>query len=126
MGRLAPTSPCCSCTAAHVSTCIESRNAGTVESRGMRVRLLVEAQEGVSWDQWMALASAVEHSGFEALFTSDHYATSLGNEDQPGLDAWTLLAAIGARTERIRLGTLVTPVTFRHPVVLAKAIATVD
>lgn len=92
----------------------------------MRVCLMIEGQEGVSWDQWVALALACEEHGFDALFRSDHYV-SFGHETEWGsLDAWTTLTALAAKTERIRLGTLVSPVTFRHPSALAKAVVTAD
>jgi alkanesulfonate monooxygenase SsuD/methylene tetrahydromethanopterin reductase-like flavin-dependent oxidoreductase (luciferase family) len=91
----------------------------------MRVALMVEGQEGVSWDDWVALAEACEDYGIEAMFRSDHYL-SLGARERVATDAWTLLGALAARTSRLRLGTLVSPVTFRHPSVLAKAAATVD
>ncbi len=85
---------------------------------------MVEGQEGVSWEQWAAIARACDEVGLDGLFRSDHY-TSMGEE--PGaLDAWATLAALAAVTERIRLGTLVSPVTFRHPSVLAKNVVTVD
>jgi F420-dependent oxidoreductase-like protein len=90
----------------------------------MRVCVMVEGQEGVAWEQWAALARACDEAGLDGLFRSDHYA-STGAE--PGaLDAWATLAALAAITERIRLGTLVSPVTFRHPSVLAKNVVTVD
>jgi len=92
----------------------------------MRVCLMVEGQEGVGWDQWVALAVACEEHGFDALFRSDHYV-SFGREAEWGsLDAWATIAALSARTERVRLGTLVSPVTFRHPSQLAKAVVTAD
>ena len=87
---------------------------------------MVEGQEGVTWHQWLALADATERFGFEGLFRSDHYFSAEGVGGRGSTDAWTLLAALAARTDRIRLGTLVSPVTFRLPSVLAKAAATVD
>jgi len=92
----------------------------------MRVCLMVEGQEGVSWDQWLALADACERFGFEGLFRSDHYLAIGGPPELGSLDAWATLAGLAARTSRIRLGTLVSPATFRHPSVLAKSAATVD
>jgi alkanesulfonate monooxygenase SsuD/methylene tetrahydromethanopterin reductase-like flavin-dependent oxidoreductase (luciferase family) len=91
----------------------------------MRIDLMVEGQEGVSWEQWLALAEACEKHGIEALFRSDHYL-SQADPDRAATDAWTLLGALAARTSKLRLGTLVSPVTFRHPAVVAKAAATVD
>jgi F420-dependent oxidoreductase-like protein len=92
----------------------------------MRVCLMVEGQEDVSWDDWLALARAAEEAGLEALFRSDHYASVADRRDRGSLDAWTTLSALAARTERIRLGALVSPATFRHPSVLARSVVTVD
>lgn len=86
---------------------------------------MVEGQEGVSWPQWQALAEACERHGIGTLFRSDHYLSQTDGS-RPATDAWTLLAALAARTSTLRLGTLVSPVTFRHPAVVAKAAATVD
>jgi alkanesulfonate monooxygenase SsuD/methylene tetrahydromethanopterin reductase-like flavin-dependent oxidoreductase (luciferase family) len=92
----------------------------------MRVCLMIEGQEGVTWDQWVTLALACEEFGLEGLFRSDHYV-SFGHEDEWGsLDAWATLSALASKTERIRLGTMVSPVTFRHPSELAKVVATAD
>jgi alkanesulfonate monooxygenase SsuD/methylene tetrahydromethanopterin reductase-like flavin-dependent oxidoreductase (luciferase family) len=91
----------------------------------MRVALMVEGQEGPSWDEWLALADACEEHGLEALFRSDHYL-SQADPGRPATDGWTLIGALAARTSKLRLGTLVSPVTFRHPAVVAKAAATAD
>jgi F420-dependent oxidoreductase-like protein len=91
----------------------------------LRFSLMLEGQEGVTWAQWLAIAETCERLGYEGLVTSDHYLSVV--EPDPGSnDAWTLLGALAARTERLRLGTMVSPVTFRLPVVLAKAATTVD
>src|ERR687896_1226743 len=92
----------------------------------MRVCLMIEGQEDVTWEQWLALAGACEEHGLEALFRSDHYESVMGMRERGSLDAWTTLAALAARTSRVRLGTLVSPATFRHPSVLAKSVVTVD
>jgi F420-dependent oxidoreductase-like protein len=94
--------------------------------RAVRFCVMVEGQQGVSWKRWVALADACERLGFEGLFRSDHYFSSAGADGKGSTDAWTLLAGLAARTERIRLGTLVSPVTFREPALLAKAAMTVD
>jgi alkanesulfonate monooxygenase SsuD/methylene tetrahydromethanopterin reductase-like flavin-dependent oxidoreductase (luciferase family) len=86
---------------------------------------MIEGQEGVTWEQWLALAQACEQHGVEAMFRSDHYSGFHGG-DAGALDAWATLAALAARTEKLRLGTLVSPGTFRHPSVLAKNAVTVD
>jgi alkanesulfonate monooxygenase SsuD/methylene tetrahydromethanopterin reductase-like flavin-dependent oxidoreductase (luciferase family) len=87
---------------------------------------MIEGQEGVSWEQWVALADACEEHGIETLFRSDHYLSQGDGGSRDALDAWTTLAGLAARTTRLRLGTLVSPVTFRHPAVLAKSAVTVD
>jgi F420-dependent oxidoreductase-like protein len=87
---------------------------------------MVEGQEGVAWDQWLALARACERGGLDGLFRSDHYLSVFGRTERGSLDAWSTLAALASCTERIRLGTLVSPATFRHPSELAKVVATVD
>jgi F420-dependent oxidoreductase-like protein len=91
----------------------------------MRVCLMIEGQEGVTWEEWVGLARLVEQHGLEGLFRSDHY-TAIIRRQADALDAWTTLAGLAAVTDRIRLGTLVSPATFRHPSVLARMAATVD
>jgi F420-dependent oxidoreductase-like protein len=86
---------------------------------------MIEGQEGVTWDDWVRLAHLTERHGLEGLFRSDHY-TAIIRPEADALDAWTTLAGLAAITERIRLGTLVSPATFRHPSVLARMAATVD
>ncbi len=87
---------------------------------------MIEGQEGVEWEQWLALALAAEAAGLEGLFRSDHYRSIVRGEPAGSLDAWATLAALAARTESLRLGTMVSPVTFRPASVLAKSVATVD
>ena len=91
----------------------------------MRLALMIEGQEGVTWEDLVALASACEEHGVEALFRSDHYVSGF-DESRPALDAWTTIAGLAAHTTRLELGTLVSPGTFRHPSVLARAAATAD
>ena len=86
---------------------------------------MIEGQEDVSWEQWVALAHACEEHGVDALFRSDHYRGGL-REPGGSLDAWTTLAGLAAITSRVRLGTMVSPVTFRHAGVLARSVVTVD
>ncbi len=91
----------------------------------MRLCLMIEGQEGVLWDEWLALARAVESVGLEGLFRSDHY-TSFHAAPGPAMDAWATIAGLAAATSRIRLGTLVTPATFRPPSELARVVVTAD
>src|SRR5918994_5914193 len=92
----------------------------------MRVCLMIEGQESVTWEQWRALAKACEEGPIEALFRSDHYLSVMGAEGRGSLDAWTTLGALAAVSTTLRLGALVSPVTFRHPSVLAKGVVTAD
>src|SRR3954454_1548980 len=92
----------------------------------MRVCLMIEGQESVSWDEWLALAKACEESPIDALFRSDHYLSVMDKSDRGSLDAWATIAGLAAVTSDLRLGTLVSPVTFRHPSVLAKNVVTAD
>jgi alkanesulfonate monooxygenase SsuD/methylene tetrahydromethanopterin reductase-like flavin-dependent oxidoreductase (luciferase family) len=94
--------------------------------RSMDICLMIEGQEGVSWEQWLALAQATESANLQGLFRSDHYRSIVRGEPAGSLDAWATLAALAARTQRIRLGTMVSPVTFRPAAVLAKNVVTVD
>jgi F420-dependent oxidoreductase-like protein len=91
------------------------------------VCLMIEGQEGVEWPQWVALAQACEEHRLPALFRSDHYMNLDGQHpDRGSLDAWGTLCALAAVTDTVRLGTLVSPATFRHPANLAKLVATAD
>jgi alkanesulfonate monooxygenase SsuD/methylene tetrahydromethanopterin reductase-like flavin-dependent oxidoreductase (luciferase family) len=92
----------------------------------MRIALFLEGQEGIDWPQFLSQAQAAEAAGIEALFRSDHYRSIVRGEPAGSLETWVSLGAIAACTERIRLGTLVSPVTFRHVSVLAKSVVTVD
>ena len=93
---------------------------------GMRVCLMIEGQEDVTWEDWVALARACEEHGVETLFRSDHYLSVEGRGERASLDAWATLAALAGITSTVRLGTLVSPATFRHPSELAKVVASVD
>src|SRR6478609_9693101 len=94
---------------------------------GMRFRIFTEPQEGATYDDQLAVALLAEELGFDAYFRSDHY---IGFFNPPGLpgptDAWITLAGLARDTTRLRLGTLVSPVTFRNPGPLAITVAQVD
>ena len=92
----------------------------------MRYALMTEPQQGLSYDEILALARAAEEAGLEAFFRSDHYASFPGESGQPTTDAWTTLAGLARETTSIRLGVLVSPVTFRIPGSFAKVIQTAD
>lgn len=94
----------------------------------MDLRIFVEPQQGASYEQQLAMARTAEDEGFDAFFRSDHYLAFDGpGNGLPGpTDAWVTLAALARETTSIRLGTLVSPVTFRHPGPLAITVAQVD
>ena len=92
----------------------------------MRYALMIEPQQGCSYADQLAIARRAEAAGFETFFRSDHYDRFPGGGGRPPTDAWTVLAGLARETTRIRLGALVSPVTFRHPGTLAKIVATVD
>jgi alkanesulfonate monooxygenase SsuD/methylene tetrahydromethanopterin reductase-like flavin-dependent oxidoreductase (luciferase family) len=92
----------------------------------LEIGLSVEGQEGVSWSQWLDLGRVAEKHGFAALYRSDHYLSEYPGSNRGALDAWGTICGLAAVTSRIRLGTLVSPVTFRHPSVLAKLAVTAD
>jgi F420-dependent oxidoreductase-like protein len=92
----------------------------------MRFALMTEPQQGLSYDEILAAARTAETAGLEAFFRSDHYASFPGEAGLPTTDAWATLAGLARDTTRIRLGSLVSPVTFRIPGQFAKMVATVD
>jgi F420-dependent oxidoreductase-like protein len=92
----------------------------------MRFALMIEPQQGLTYADQLEIARLAERLGFEALFRSDHYATFPGDADGPATDAWTVLAGLARETSTIRLGSLVSPVTFRHPGSFVKVVTTVD
>jgi F420-dependent oxidoreductase-like protein len=92
----------------------------------MDLRIFTEPQQGATYDQLLAVAQKTEECGFDAFFRSDHYMTIGGDGGVGSTDAWVTLGALARETSRIRLGTLVTPVTFRLPGPLAISVAQVD
>lgn len=92
----------------------------------MDICLMIEGQEDVSWEDWLALARACEEHGVGTMFRSDHYLSVVDRRERGSLDAWATIAALAAVTDRLRLGTLVSPATFRHPAVLAKSVVSAD
>jgi F420-dependent oxidoreductase-like protein len=93
----------------------------------MQLRIFTEPQQGADYDTLLRVAQAAESLGFDAFFRSDHYLKMGSVSGLPGpTDAWITLAGLALQTERIRLGTLMSPVTFRYPGPLAISVAQVD
>lgn len=93
----------------------------------MKLRIFTEPQQGASYFDLLAVAQRAEHLGFDAFFRSDHYLRMGSVSGMPGpSDSYVTLAGIARETSNIRLGTLVTSATFRHPGVLAISVANVD
>lgn len=92
----------------------------------MELRIFTEPQQGATYDDLLAVALEAEELGFGAFFRSDHYL-GMGTEGLPGpSDAWITLAGLARETSTIRLGTMMTSATFRHPGPLAISVANVD
>ena len=93
----------------------------------MHLRIMTEPQQGADYGRLLAVARATEQLGFDAFFRSDHYLNMGDGDGLPGpTDAWLTLAGLALQTSRIKLGTLVTPATFRYPGPLAISVAQVD
>ena len=87
---------------------------------------MIEGQEDLSWDRWKRLACTVEHCGYAGLFRSDHFPNMRTGAYRDGLELWSSLAWLAENTERIEFGPLVSPVSFRHPVISAWQASSVD
>ena len=92
----------------------------------MRVGIMIEGQEGLTWERWSRLIRAAEDLGYESLCRSDHVTALQGQSRRPSLDTWTSLSVLAARTRRIRFGPMVCPITFYHPLLLAKMAVALD
>ncbi|PVE73651.1 LLM class F420-dependent oxidoreductase [Microbacterium testaceum] len=93
----------------------------------MEYCLFTEPQQGFTYDDQLAFARSAERHGLDGFFRSDHYLRMGEGDPRPGpTDAWTTLAGLARETSRIRLGTLVSSVTYRVPSILAIQVAQVD
>ncbi len=91
----------------------------------IEVAIMIEGQNGLTWQRWMRMAEAVEALGFVGLYRSDHY-TNATPPDLDSLECWVSLAWLASHTKRIEFGSLVSPVSFRHPTMLARQAAAID
>jgi alkanesulfonate monooxygenase SsuD/methylene tetrahydromethanopterin reductase-like flavin-dependent oxidoreductase (luciferase family) len=91
----------------------------------MKVGIIVEGQEGMSWDAWRRLAAQTEALGFDSLWRSDHLLSTM-DEGREAHETWLALTVAALETQRLQIGSLVSPMTFRHPAMLAKLAVSVD
>src|SRR5687768_17253616 len=102
---------------------------GAVRTRkgsAMKLGVMIEGQEGVTWELWRKLAEKVDAWGFDSLGRSDHIRTLTGGEHKQLVEAWTVLTYLATATKRLRFGTVVSPMTFRHPAMIALQATAVD
>jgi F420-dependent oxidoreductase-like protein len=95
------------------------------ENRMLEIAIMIEGQNGLNWQRWQRLATAVEALGFAGLFRSDHY-TNANPPDMDSLELWVSLTWLASHTQRIQFGPLVTPLSFRNPSMTARMAAAVD
>jgi len=91
----------------------------------IEIAIMIEGQNGLNWPRWQRLARAVEELGFTGLYRSDHY-TNTNPPDLDSLELWISLTWLASHTQRIEFGSLVSPVSFRHPTMTARMAAAVD
>jgi alkanesulfonate monooxygenase SsuD/methylene tetrahydromethanopterin reductase-like flavin-dependent oxidoreductase (luciferase family) len=91
----------------------------------MKLGLLVESEEGLDWESWRRTYATAERLGFESVWISDHLASPWSTE-RHGLEPWVALSVAAAETARVRLGTLVSPITFRQPSLVARTAEAID
>jgi F420-dependent oxidoreductase-like protein len=91
----------------------------------MDVAIMIEGQNGLTWPRWQRIVRAVEDLGFAGLYRSDHF-TNMNPPDLDSLELWVSLIWLAANTKRIVFGPLVTPLSFRHPVMTLRMATAVD
>jgi len=92
----------------------------------LELNVMIEGQEGLTWDRWQRLARAAEEGGYGGLYRSDHLTGLFGDATRPSLETWASLAWLATATRRIRFGPIVCPMTFYQPALLAKRAAAID
>ena len=92
----------------------------------LELNVMIEGQEGLTWERWQRLARAAEDGGFGGLYRSDHLTGLFGDPTRPSLETWASLAWLATATRRIRFGPIVCPLTFYQPALLAKRAAAID
>ena len=94
--------------------------------KGLELNVMIEGQEGLTWERWQRLARAAEDGGFAGLYRSDHLTGLFGDSTRPSLETWASLPWLATATRRIRFGPIVSPLTFYQPALLAKRAAAID
>src|SRR3984893_451053 len=91
-----------------------------------KVGIMIEAQEGLTWERWRSICHDTDSLGFDSLRRSDHLISLMDAPERDCIECWISLALAAEWTERIQFGPMVSPMTFRHPAILAKMAAAVD
>ena len=91
----------------------------------LEIAIMIEGQNGLNWARWQNIARLVEDAGFVGLYRSDHF-TNMNPPDKDSLELWVSLTWLASHTKRIEFGSLVSPVSFRHPVLTARMASAVD
>lgn len=91
----------------------------------MQIGIMIEGQMGLNWQNWAKILQTAEDAGYQCVFRSDHFSNPTG-EFQDSLELFASLVYAASHTKRIEFGSLVTPITFRHPAIIAQSAAAVD
>ena len=91
-----------------------------------KIGIMLEAQEDLTWQRWHNVVDRAEALGFESLWRSDHLIPLVSDHKKEALEAWVSFATLAVRTRKIRFGPMVSPMTFRHPSLVAKMAASID
>ncbi len=91
-----------------------------------KLGIMIEGQEGLTWERWRALCTDVEALGFASLRRSEHLISLMGDDSHDCIDCWTSLSLAAQWTKTIEFGPMVSPLTFHQPGVLARQAASVD
>jgi alkanesulfonate monooxygenase SsuD/methylene tetrahydromethanopterin reductase-like flavin-dependent oxidoreductase (luciferase family) len=90
-----------------------------------QIGLMIEGQHGLNWERWTRILDTAERGGYQCVFRSDHF-TNPSEPDMDSLELFVALTFAATHTERIELGSLVAPVTFRHPAMTVRQAAQID
>jgi alkanesulfonate monooxygenase SsuD/methylene tetrahydromethanopterin reductase-like flavin-dependent oxidoreductase (luciferase family) len=91
----------------------------------MQIGLMLEGQDGLNWDNWKTILDIADNAGYQCVFRSDHFTNASGPV-KDALELWTSLSYAASNTKNIEFGSLVTPITFRHPALIAQYAASID